>query len=33
MYCVIFGEYVMFEDGIGLVYIVFGYGEEDFEVG
>lgn len=33
VYCVIFGEYVMFEDGIGLVYIVFGYGEEDFEVG
>lgn len=31
-FLVILGEYVILEVGIGCVYIVFGYGEEDFEV-
>lgn len=30
---IILGEYVIVEDGIGLVYIVFGYGEDDYFVG
>lgn len=30
---VMFGEYVIIDVGIGCVYIVLGYGEDDFIIG
>lgn len=30
---VIFGDYVIIDFGIGIVYIVFGFGEDDYNVG